>query len=74
LAGAEMMTFLAPPPSMWARAFEASVNRPVDSMTTSTPRSFQGNLPGSRSPNILIVFPSMISALSPASTVPPYVP
>ena len=30
LAGAEMMTFLAPPEVMWARALLASVNRPVE--------------------------------------------
>ena len=36
LAGALMMTFLAPA-SMWARAFSASVKRPVDSRTMSTP-------------------------------------
>ncbi len=32
LAGAEMMTFLAPA-ARWALAFSASVNLPVDSMT-----------------------------------------
>ena len=34
---------------MCARAFAASVKRPVDSITTSTPRSFHGSFPGSRS-------------------------
>ncbi len=38
VAGAEMMTFLAPP-SMCARALVASVKKPVDSMTTSAPTS-----------------------------------
>ncbi len=36
LAGAEMMTFLAPP-STCARALVASVKNPVDSITTSAP-------------------------------------
>src|SRR5699024_6194311 len=48
LPGAEMITFLAPA-SRCAFAFVASVNRPVDSTTTSTPRSFQGSAAGSRS-------------------------
>jgi hypothetical protein len=51
-AGAEMMTFFAPP-STCARALVASVNRPVDSITTSAPRSPQGSLPGSRSAKTL---------------------
>src|SRR5712671_5247791 len=46
LAGAEMMTFLAPA-VMWALAFSASVKRPVDSMTYSTSRAFQGSWAGS---------------------------
>ncbi len=48
LAGAEMMTFLAPA----ARCFSASaalVKMPVDSMTMSTPSSPQGRFAGSRS-------------------------
>lgn len=45
LAGAVMMTFLAPA-VMWPLAFSASVNRPVDSMTMSTPNCFQGNSAG----------------------------
>ena len=44
LAGAEIRTFFAPPPSMCARALAASVKRPVDSMTTSTPRSLPRQL------------------------------
>ena len=40
-----MMTFLAPA-SMWPLAFVASVNRPVDSITTSTPRAFHGSAAG----------------------------
>ncbi len=62
LAGAEMMTFLAPF-SACTRALLASVKKPVDSTTTSTPRSPQGSLAGSRSANALIVLPStMISS------------
>src|SRR2546429_3817380 len=37
-----IFTFLAPPFSMWTLALLASVNRPVDSITMSTPRSFHG--------------------------------
>ena len=53
LAGAEMMTFFAPA-SRCARAAGPLVNRPVDSITMSTPRSRQGRLAGSRSARILI--------------------
>src|SRR4029078_13444874 len=41
LAGAEMMTFLAPA-VRWPLAFSASVKRPVDSITSWTPRADQG--------------------------------
>ena len=54
VAGAEMMTFLAPP-STCARALVASVKKPVDSMTTSAPRSPHCRLAGSRSANAAIV-------------------
>src|SRR4051794_31070455 len=53
-AGAEMITFLAPP-SMCALALVASVKKPVDSTTTSTPRSFHGSWAGSRSARIFRV-------------------
>ena len=43
-----MMTFFAPA-STWAFAFVASVKKPVDSTTTSTPRSPQASWAGSRS-------------------------
>jgi hypothetical protein len=43
LAGAEMMTFLAPP-SMCALALVASVKKPVDSTTTSAPTSPHGQV------------------------------
>ena len=48
LAGAEMITFLAPP-SRWALALVASVKKPVDSMTTSAPISPHGSAAGSLS-------------------------
>ena len=47
------MTFFAPA-SRCARAAGPLVNRPVDSITMSTPRSRQGRLAGSRSARILI--------------------
>src|SRR6266571_4388388 len=56
LAGAEMITFFAPP-AMCALAFSASVNSPVDSSTTSAPRSRHGSLLGSRSTSTLNVWP-----------------
>ena len=40
------MTFLAPA-VRWPLAFSESVNRPVDSITKSTPRAFQGSWAGS---------------------------
>ena len=48
VAGAEMMTRGAPA-SMWAAAAGPSVKMPVDSITTSTPRSAHGRALGSRS-------------------------
>src|ERR687893_104014 len=57
LAGAEMITFLAPPSSTCLRASAALVNKPVDSSTTSTPKSPHGSAPGSRSANTLMVLP-----------------
>src|SRR5215467_3997180 len=53
-----MMTFRAPPWSMWTRALFASVNSPVDSTTMSTPRSRHGRSPGSRRERNLTVRPS----------------
>ena len=66
LAGAEIITFLAPPFMIWSLAPAlplpgspiASVNMPVDSITIATPNSFQGMFPGSFSWNTLISFPS----------------
>ena len=46
VAGAEMITFLAPA-SRCLAAPSRLVNRPVDSITTSTPRSPQGRAAGS---------------------------
>src|SRR3954471_11069793 len=60
LAGAEMITFLAPPASTCLRASAALVKKPVDSMTTSTPRSPQGRLAGSRSESTFIVLPAIL--------------
>jgi hypothetical protein len=46
LAGAEMITFRAPL-LRWRAASSRLVKRPVDSITTSTPRSPQGSWAGS---------------------------
>src|SRR3989344_9199504 len=69
LAGALMMTFLAPA-AMCALAFSAAVKRPVDSMTISTPSAFHGSLAGSRSAMTLISLPSMKRDEPLASTAP----
>ena len=69
LAGAEMMTLRAPA-AMCALAFSASVNRPVDSTTMSTPRSPHGSLPGSRSASTLIFRPSTVRMSPSTDTVP----
>ncbi len=71
-AGAEMMTFLAPP-SMWACALVASVKKPVDSMTMSAPTSPQAMSAGFFSAKILMVEPptvieSSVTETSSAST------
>ena len=74
-AGAEMITFFAPP-RKWAAAFSASVNSPVDSITSSTPRSPQGICPGSRCEITLTLCPFTMSVSAVASTSPgkcPYV-
>ena len=42
-AGALIRTFFAPP-AKWSSAFSRLVKNPVDSRTTSTPRSFHGSL------------------------------
>src|SRR3954447_14628564 len=72
-AGAEMITFLAPA-STWARALVASVKKPVDSTTTSTPRSDHFSEAGSRSACTLICWsPTRMAssvALTSASSTP----
>ena len=73
LAGALMMTFLAPASRCLAAAAR-SVKRPVDSMTTSAPSSFQGSLAGSVSLITRMRLPSMIRASLSTSTVPPNTP
>ena len=60
VAGAEMMTFLAPPASTCLRASAALVKKPVDSMTMSTPRSSHGSAAGSRSDSTFIVVSPMV--------------
>src|SRR6476469_9188833 len=52
--GADTMTRGAPP-ARWAEAFSLEVNTPVDSTTTSTPRSPHGSDAGSRSARNFIV-------------------
>ena len=69
LAGAEMITFLAPAARCLAASSRA-VKKPVDSITTSTPRSAQGSAAGSRSERTLISLPSTEIEPSPASTSP----
>jgi len=54
VAGAEMMTFFAPALRCWP-ALSRVVNRPVDSMTTSTFSSPQGSSAGLRSASTLMV-------------------
>ena len=56
VAGAEMITFLAPA-AMCFFASDAFVKNPVDSITMSALTSAHGRLAGSRSENTRIVFP-----------------
>src|SRR5215213_2239326 len=68
-----MITFCAPA----SRCFCASsrlVNSPVDSITTSAPRSDHGSAAGSRSASTLTSLPSTTIASSVWSTVPGYGP
>ena len=69
LAGAEMITLLAPA-SRCRAALSRPVKRPVLSITTSTPRSLQGRLAGSRSASTRTSAPSTRMWSSCASTVP----
>src|SRR5215831_5136129 len=73
LAGAEMITLRAPA-ARWARASSALVNRPVDSTTTSTPRSAQGRADGSRSARTRISWSPVLIASPSASTSTSSVP
>src|SRR3954453_1217762 len=69
VAGAEMITFCAPA-SRCLAASSRLVNRPVDSITTSAPRSPHGSCAGSFSASPLTSRPSIASAPSRTSTVP----
>merc|ERR1719454_1911171 len=69
LAGAEMMTFLAPP-SMCFMQPSVEVNAPVDSHTYSTPVSFHGISVGSRVADRVTVAPLILSASPSTSQVP----
>src|SRR4051794_30924931 len=68
VAGAEMMTFFAPPSSTCLRASAALVKKPVDSTTTSTPRSPQGSAAGSRSERTFMVDPAILMPSPSAAT------
>merc|ERR1719454_896236 len=69
LAGAEMMTCLAPP-SMCAMQPSVVVKAPVDSQTYSTPVSFHGISVGSRVAERVTLAPLTMSASSAISQVP----
>ncbi len=56
-AGALIRTRFAPPLVICSSALSRLVKKPVDSRTTSTPKSFQGKLAGIRSFKILILWP-----------------
>src|ERR1700674_2253835 len=64
-AGAEMMTFFTEPRRCF-RASAASVNRPVDSMTTCAPTESQGRAAGSFSLKTLMTLPSIEMLSAPA--------
>ena len=69
-AGAEMMTFLAPPDVTWPRALVASVKSPVDSITRSTPMSAHLIFSRSRSAVTVTRLPSTSRWPSLAATEP----
>merc|ERR1719230_1669959 len=69
LAGAEMMTFFAPPATCFKQS-SVVVNAPVDSHTYSTPVSFHGISVGSRVAERETSRPSILRPPSVASTVP----
>src|SRR5262245_25763292 len=68
LAGAEMITFFAPASRCFC-TLGRSVKNPVDSSTTSTPRSPQGSCAGSRSARPSSSLPAAL--IDPLSTVTP---
>ena len=69
VAGAEMMTFFAPP-RRWPAALSLSVKIPVDSTTISTPSPAHGRSAGFRSEKTLTVRPS-ISRSAPLGVTSP---
>merc|ERR1719327_1268442 len=71
LAGAEMMTCLAPP-SMCFMQPSVVVKAPVDSHTYSTPQAFHGISVGSRVEERVISRPLILRPLSVSSTLPPF--
>ena len=73
LAGAEIITFLAPP-FKCRLAFSRVVNRPVHSNTTSTFNSPQGSLAGSRSASTRILSPLTTMYSPSTSTLPGNLP
>src|SRR5262249_53706317 len=64
--GADTITNGAPA-SRWAAAASRLVKKPVDSMTTSTPRSAQGSALGSRSASTWMTSPSTLMPSAVAS-------
>src|SRR4051794_34397258 len=73
VAGAEITTFFAPA-SRCLAASSRLVKKPVDSSTTSTPRSLHGSFAGSRSSKTLISLPSTMRPSPRTSTSPRYGP
>merc|ERR1719231_554180 len=69
LAGAEMITFFAPPSMCFMQA-GVSVKAPVDSQTYSTPASFHGISVGSRVADRVTVAPLILSESPSTSQVP----
>ncbi len=72
-AGAVIITFLQPASRCFDTSF-LSRNFPVDSTTTSTPKSPQGNFPGSFSANIFSSLPFTTKLSFPALISPSCIP
>merc|ERR1719515_92364 len=70
LAGAEMITFFAPPSTCFMQP-SVVVKAPVDSHTYSTPVSFHGISVGSRVPERVTSTPLILRPLSVSSILPP---